>query len=96
VSTEDAQACAWVYILRCADSSRYTGWTIDLTRRLRAHQQGKASRYTASRLPVSLAMACAMPDRTSARREEARIKRLARAQKLELLGAAVRSADRQR
>ena len=76
---------AWVYLLRCRDGSLYTGWTIDLERRLARHQAGAASRYTASRLPVELALAMPMDDRTAARREEARIKRLSRAAKLALI-----------
>ena len=79
---------AWVYLLRCRDGSLYCGWTSDLERRLRAHSRGRASRYTASRLPVSLALAQPMPDRSAARREEARIKRLTRDQKLALVAAA--------
>ena len=51
------------------------------------HAAGKASRYTASRLPVELAFAPPMPDRGAAMREEARIKRLARPQKLDLVDA---------
>ena len=73
---------AWVYMLRCRDDSLYTGWTSDLDRRMARHQAGKASRYTASRLPVQLALALPMPDRTAARREEARIKMLPRPHKL--------------
>jgi putative endonuclease len=76
---------AWVYVLRCRDGSLYTGWTNDLDRRVAKHSAGKASRYTASRLPVELAFAVPMPDRGTAMREEMRIKRLARAQKLELI-----------
>jgi putative endonuclease len=76
---------AWVYLLRCRDGSLYTGWTVDVERRLARHRAGTASRYTASRLPVELALAIAMPDRSAARREEARIKRLPRAAKLDLL-----------
>ena len=76
---------AWVYLLRCRDGSLYTGWTVDLDRRLARHQAGVASRYTASRLPVDLELAIPMPDRTAARREEARIKRLSRVDKLALL-----------
>lgn len=76
---------AWVYLLRCRDGSLYTGWTIDLQRRLSRHGAGVASRYTASRLPVELVLAIAMPDRTAARREEARIKRLPRTAKLALI-----------
>jgi putative endonuclease len=79
---------AWVYMLRCRDGSLYTGWTNDLTKRLATHSAGKASRYTASRLPVELAFATPMPDRGAAMREEARIKRLRRPQKLALVGAA--------
>jgi putative endonuclease len=78
---------AWVYILRCRDDSLYAGWTTDLTRRLARHSAGKASRYTASRLPVELAVAWRMADRSSAMREEARIKRLDRARKLVLIAA---------
>jgi putative endonuclease len=76
---------AWVYLLRCRDGSLYTGWTTDLERRLARHAAGTASRYTASRRPVSLAMALPMDSRTAARREEARIKRLPRRAKLELV-----------
>jgi putative endonuclease len=83
-----APAPAWVYLLRCTDGSLYCGWTVDLDRRLAAHEAGTASRYTRSRRPVELAMALAMPDRAAARREEARIKGLDRAQKLALIGAA--------
>jgi putative endonuclease len=78
---------AWVYLLRCSDGSLYTGWTNDVQRRLARHHQGIASRYTASRLPVELALALPMPDRTAARREEARIKALDRSAKLELIAA---------
>jgi putative endonuclease len=76
---------AWVYILRCADGSLYTGWSTDVPRRLQRHRAGKASRYTASRLPVDLAFVAAMGDRTAARREEARIKALDRPAKLALI-----------
>jgi putative endonuclease len=78
---------AWVYILRCRDGTLYTGWTSDLDRRLGRHRAGKASRYTASRLPVELALALPMDDRRHAMREEARIKALGRRAKLELIAA---------
>jgi predicted GIY-YIG superfamily endonuclease len=78
---------AWVYLLRCADGSLYTGWSSDVPRRLASHRSGKASRYTASRLPVELALVLPMADRTAARREEARIKALDRASKLALIAS---------
>jgi putative endonuclease len=80
-------AHAWVYILRCRDGSLYTGWSSDLQRRLARHRAGTASRYTASRRPVELVYAVATGDRSAARREEARIKRLDRAAKLALIEA---------
>jgi putative endonuclease len=76
---------AWVYMLRCSDESLYTGWSTDVPRRLARHRAGKASRYTASRLPVELELVLAMDDRTAARREEARIKALDRPGKLALI-----------
>jgi putative endonuclease len=78
---------AWVYLLRCADGSLYTGWTVDVDRRLARHAAGTASAYTRSRRPVELALALPMADRTAARREEARIKALSRTEKLALLAA---------
>ncbi|HJX37632.1 MAG TPA: GIY-YIG nuclease family protein [Anaerolineae bacterium] len=75
----------YTYILRCADGTLYAGWTNDLERRLRAHRQGKASRYTRARLPVSLVYEREYTTATEARQQEAAIRRLARRQKLELI-----------
>lgn len=80
-----------VYLLRCVDGSLYCGWSVDLTRRLAAHSKGLASRYTASRRPVELAAAWKADTATEARRLEARIKRLTRAEKLRLVAASPRS-----
>jgi putative endonuclease len=74
-------------MLRCADGTLYCGWTLDVEQRLTAHNAGRASRYTRSRLPVELAWSEPQRDRTAARREEARIKALPRAQKLALIAA---------
>jgi putative endonuclease len=79
---------AWVYMLRCRDGSLYTGWTNDLDKRIAKHAAGKASRYTASRLPVELVVAWQMPDRGAAMREELRIKKFSRTKKLALLRTA--------
>lgn len=78
---------AWVYILRCADGSLYTGWSNDVERRLERHRKGRGSRYTASRLPVELVLKLEMESRSAAMREEARIKRLQRPGKLALIAA---------
>jgi putative endonuclease len=83
-----AKARAFVYLLRCADGTLYCGWTVDLERRVAAHAGGRASRYTASRLPVELAGAWELESASAARRMEWRIKHLTRAEKLALLGGA--------
>jgi putative endonuclease len=76
---------AYVYLLRCADGSLYCGWTTDPERRLRQHQAGTASRYTQRRRAVEYALLMPAADRSEALREEARIKRLSRAEKLALV-----------
>lgn len=74
-----------VYLLLCSDGSLYTGWTDHLTRRLRAHDAGTASKYTRSRLPVQLAGWLKAQDAAQARSIEARLKTLTRRQKLSVL-----------
>ncbi len=77
---------AYVYILICADQTLYTGWTVDLERRLSEHNGGKkGSRYTRARRPVRLAYSEVLADSVSAMRREAQIKKLSRTQKLELI-----------
>lgn len=73
-----------VYMLRCRDGSLYTGITTDIDKRLRAHQTGKASRYTRSRLPVTIAFTEPQPTKSAALIREAAIKRLSRPQKEQL------------
>jgi peptidylprolyl isomerase/peptidyl-prolyl cis-trans isomerase B (cyclophilin B) len=78
-------ASATVYVLACADGSLYTGATLDLGRRLRAHRRGTAARYTRARLPVALVAWWHADDFNRARSQEARFKRLTRAEKLAAL-----------
>ena len=75
-----------VYLLRCRDGSLYTGITNDLPKRLKVHAAGKASRYTRSRLPVTLAYTEPQPSRSRALKREAAIKKLSRRQKDILIG----------
>lgn len=78
---------AFVYLLRCRDGSLYCGWTYDVEKRAAAHATGRASKYTSARLPVEVAAVFEFPDASAARREEARVKRLSRAEKLALARA---------
>lgn len=75
----------WVYMLRCGDGSLYTGTAADVDRRLAVHQSGKGAKYTRSHLPVEVVYREALPDRSTALRRECAIKRLSRAEKLDLI-----------
>lgn len=76
----------FVYILRCADDSLYTGVTTDPDRRQREHNSRKGgARYTRARQPVSMIYRESCPDRSTALKREAQIKRMTRQQKLTLL-----------
>ncbi len=75
---------AFVYLLQCADGSIYTGWTLDVARRLQMHQNGRGARYTRTRRPVALIYKERLPSRADAMRRESEIKRWPRAKKLKL------------
>lgn len=77
----------FVYIVKCADGSLYTGVTTDPKRRLRQHNgeiQGGA-KYTRLRRPVEMSWQESHPDRSSAAKREYAIKQLPRAAKLKLI-----------
>ncbi|WP_394175745.1 GIY-YIG nuclease family protein [Thalassotalea litorea] len=79
----------FVYILRCADQSLYTGITIDVDKRLKEHNQDnqKGAKYTRARRPVELIYQESQPDRSGAAKREAEIKKLSRKQKIQLISA---------
>ncbi len=71
----------WVYILRCADSSYYTGHTDDLDKRIAQHQTGECGGYTATRLPVECIWSQATCTREEAISAERQIKGWSRKKK---------------
>ncbi len=75
-------------MLRCRDGSLYTGITNDLPKRLTRHNAGTASAYTRARRPVHLVYQEGQPNRSSALRREAAVRRLSRLEKLTLVRAA--------
>ena len=86
---------AWfVYLLRCGDDSLYTGITNDLTRRVKQHNAGTASRYTRSRLPVKLVYQEQQASRSLALKREFAIKSLSRKTKNSLVQSAKPIAQR--
>lgn len=78
----------FVYILSCGDGSLYTGAAKNLAQRLKQHESGTASKYTRSRLPVTMVWTRRVRTWSRALREEHRIKSLSRAEKLALVSAA--------
>lgn len=75
----------YTYILTCADGTFYCGWTNDLDKRLKAHNEGRGARYTKTRRPVVLSYYETFQTRKEAMKREYAIKRLTRRQKETLL-----------
>jgi putative endonuclease len=76
---------AWLYILRCADGSYYTGSTNNLPLRLAEHQTGEGSAYTRCRLPVELVYSQEFPSEHEAFLRERQVKGWSRAKKQALI-----------
>jgi len=75
-----------LYILECADKTLYTGITTDLKRRIAEHNaSGLGSKYTAARRPVKLVYSQKFKNRSLASREESRIKKMKKAEKLKMV-----------
>lgn len=76
----------FLYILKCADKTLYTGITTDLGRRIKEHNStSRGAKYTCGRRPVKLVYSEAFANRSLASQEEANFKKLARAEKLEII-----------
>ncbi len=72
----------YVYVLKCKDGSLYTGYTDDMEKRLRLHNDGKASKYTKSRCPVKLLVKWPFTNKSEAMRYEIAFKSLTRKSKM--------------
>lgn len=83
----------YTYIAECADGTFYTGWTTDIVKRLRAHNDGKGAKYTRSRLPVRLVYLEEHDTKEEAMSREYHIKRLTRSAKEKLIKNYGRSID---
>ena len=75
-----------VYILKCSDDSLYTWITTDLDRRITEHNwDEKWAKYTRMRRPVELVYSSRFDNRSEASKEEIRIKKLTKINKLKLI-----------
>lgn len=75
----------YVYILRCKDDSLYTGWCIDLEKRLALHNSGKGAKYTRSKKPCKLVYYEEINNKSEALKREISIKKLTKAKKEDLV-----------
>ncbi len=76
----------YLYILKCADGTLYTGITTDIERRLKEHNSSNlGAKYTAARRPVELVYQAEFINRSEASKQESVIKSLSRDQKLKLI-----------
>ncbi|OZM55861.1 endonuclease [Lottiidibacillus patelloidae] len=75
----------YVYILECRDGTLYTGYTNNVQKRLQVHSSGKGAKYTRGRLPVTLIYEKQFTNKSEALKEEYKIKKLTKQQKLKLV-----------
>jgi putative endonuclease len=75
----------WVYIVRCADGTLYTGATTNVEERIKTHNAGKGAKYTRGRLPVNLVFCKEVSDYHEAQKLEYQIKQMTRKQKETLI-----------
>ena len=73
-------------IVRCKDGSLYTGWTNDIEKRIKAHNEGKGAKYTKSRRPVKLVYYEEFQTKEEAMKREYAIKHMRRKEKEKIIG----------
>ena len=83
--SESLKSNWFVYIVRCSDGTLYTGITTDLQKRVTAHNSKRGAKYTSTRTPVTLVWSQPSENRSTASKEEYRIKQLSRKEKLTLI-----------
>ena len=76
----------YVYVLRCADDTLYTGYTTDVDRRVAEHDAGAGAKYTRGRTPVDLVHVESFDSKSAAMSREHDIKQCSRAEKERLIG----------
>lgn len=75
----------YTYIIRCKDNSLYVGWTNNLEKRMKAHNDGKGAKYTKSRRPVELVYYEVFATKQEAMSREYHLKRLSHKEKEKLI-----------
>ncbi len=75
----------YVYIVECRDKTLYTGYTTNLEKRIKAHNEKKGAKYTRGRVPVILKYYEEYENKVDAMKREAQIKKLRKSKKLKLI-----------
>ncbi|MBC8589554.1 GIY-YIG nuclease family protein [Wansuia hejianensis] len=75
----------YVYILKCKDNTLYTGYTVDLDKRIQNHNKGLGAKYTRGRIPVELVYYETYNNKSEALKREYSIKQLSKDKKLKLI-----------
>ncbi len=76
----------YTYIIECSDNSLYTGYTTDVKRRIKEHNDGNGAKYTRSRTPVELKYVEFHNTKSNAMSKEYSIKQLSTSEKRNLIG----------
>ena len=76
----------YTYIVKCGDGTYYTGWTNDIEKRMKAHNEGKGAKYTKSRRPVKLVYYEEFQTKEEAMKREYAIKHMRRKEKEKIIG----------
>ncbi len=84
----------YTYMVECSDGTLYTGWTNDIEKRLKAHNEGKGAKYTRCRTPVKLVYLEESDTKQQAMSREAKIKQLSRQEKEKLIDGSINSVTR--
>lgn len=74
----------YAYLVRCSDNSLYAGWTNDIEKRIKSHNEGTGAKYTKGRRPVTLAYLEEFDTKSGAMKREAALKQMTHRQKEEL------------
>ena len=76
---------AFAYIVRCRDGTLYCGWTDDLGKRVKAHNEGVGAKYTRGRGPVNLVYFEEFENKSEALKREIEIKKMTKEKKEKLI-----------
>lgn len=79
----------YTYILECKDGTYYTGWTNNLEKRLKDHNEGKGAKYTRAKRPVTLVYYEEFESKEEAMKRECAIKKMKRSEKAALISKKV-------